>query len=191
MQNMGIVVHQLIDWLTHEATVEQVFDLIDAIESRKDATIVYDWIAKKDRSVKNKDFAIGKVIWEYIRDRTNEKRSRQHKLKKTDHDYEFIRHWDGLLSAMLERLKIELDSIEFAALKYSFDDSLAFKNRTVPKPEILQYYQDSTIRKEINRGLINTGKLARRENWTLQNFIRQFIWYDENVVCDEVSTTKV
>jgi hypothetical protein len=181
---MGIVIHQLVDWLTKEATVEQVFDLIDAIESRKDATIVYEWIAKKDRSVKNKDFAIGKVIWEYIRDRTNEKRSRQRKLKKTDHDYEFIRHWDDLLSAILERLKIELDPIEFAALKYSFDDSLAFKNRTVPKPEILQYYQDSTIRKEVNRGLINTGKLARREHWTLQNFIRQFIWFDETAGVD-------
>ena len=181
---MGIVVHQLIDWLTKEASVEEIIDLIDAIEGRKDAVTIRDWMTKKDRSVKNKDFAVGKAIWQYVSDLSNEVRSRERKLKKNEHDYEFINHRKGLLAAILGRLELELDSIEFAACKYDFDDSLAFKNRTVPKPKLLEFYQDSTIRKEINRGIISTGKLARREHWTLQNLIRQFIWYDETAGVD-------
>lgn len=65
---MGIVVHQLLDWLTKEASVEEIIDLIDAIESRKDAVTIRDWMTKKDRSVKNKDFAVGKAIWQYVSD---------------------------------------------------------------------------------------------------------------------------
>ena len=79
---MGIVVHQLLDWLTKEASVEEIIDLIDAIESRKDAVTIRDWTTKKDRSVKNKDFAVGKAIWQYVSDLSNEVRSRERKLKK-------------------------------------------------------------------------------------------------------------
>jgi len=123
---------------------------------------------------------VGKAWWRLLEQFTEGIRGYHYRLTPlTDGERFDLQVKQRFQDQVLNHLREEMTELEFASARWKFVDSVMYKNRVAPLPELLKNYSDSTIRKFYGQAFRKTGGVAIRERWILngkaQELVKQFV----------------